>query len=184
VQAALSSILRRPLGRPRGIDSMCGNLWDCLNAPGIPRAGICRAPVSDRCWQRPLDAGAGCDCRLGYGLRRFSSRLTIRGLEATCQPMVGSRDGAVWSATELAITMSSVSGSPSGATGSSTRTDVLAILPGLFLELGWDLSAETLGAFAIAIWDPRCRTLALARDSHRGTSLVFHCSWRGDPLCD
>jgi asparagine synthase (glutamine-hydrolysing) len=43
------------------------------------------------------------------------------------------------------------------------ETDV-AVIPGLYLELGEAFVSKLIGAFAIAVWDPRSRRLTLARD--------------------
>jgi len=43
------------------------------------------------------------------------------------------------------------------------ETDV-AVIPGLYLELGEAFARRLVGAFAIAVWDSRCRRLTLARD--------------------
>src|SRR6516164_1579759 len=42
-------------------------------------------------------------------------------------------------------------------------TDV-AVIPGLYLELGEAFASRLVGAFAIALWDPRKQLLLLARD--------------------
>src|SRR3984893_9929778 len=43
------------------------------------------------------------------------------------------------------------------------ETDV-AVIPGLYLELGEAFASRLVGAFAIAVWDPRDRRLTLVRD--------------------
>ena len=43
------------------------------------------------------------------------------------------------------------------------ETDV-AVIPGMYLELGEAFASKLIGAFAIAVWDPRNRRLTLARD--------------------
>src|SRR5260370_4903699 len=43
------------------------------------------------------------------------------------------------------------------------ETDV-AVIPGLYLELGEAFARRLVGAFAIAVWDPRVRRLTLVRD--------------------
>jgi asparagine synthase (glutamine-hydrolysing) len=45
----------------------------------------------------------------------------------------------------------------------SSESDV-AVLPGMYLELGARFVERLVGAFAIAVWDPRSRELLLARD--------------------
>jgi len=43
------------------------------------------------------------------------------------------------------------------------KTDI-AVIPGLYLELGEAFASRLVGAFAIAVWDPRNRRLTLVRD--------------------
>jgi asparagine synthase (glutamine-hydrolysing) len=92
------------------------------------------------------------------------TRLTIRGLEAVSQPMVDAETGVVAVCNgeldnhhELRLWLQE-RGRPV-----RHKTDV-AVIPGLFLELGENFLRKLVGAFAIAIWDPRTRTLTLARD--------------------
>lgn len=49
----------------------------------------------------------------------------------------------------------------------------VAVLPGLYLELGPDFVAELEGPFALALWDPRAECLVLARDRAGEKSLFF-----------
>ncbi len=102
-----------------------------------------------------------------------ATRLTIRGLEEASQPMVDPESGVValcngeldnhrdlrrWLA-ERGRTL-------------HHKTDV-AVIPGLYLELGRDFVRTLAGAFAIAVWDPRTRQLLLARDRAGERPLFF-----------
>ena len=51
-------------------------------------------------------------------------------------------------------------------------TDV-AVIPGMYLELGEAFAEKLIGAFAIAIWDPRDRRLTLVRDRAGERPLFF-----------
>lgn len=51
-------------------------------------------------------------------------------------------------------------------------TDV-AVIPGLYAELGDGFAAKMVGAFAVAVWDPRSRRLTLARDRAGERPLFF-----------
>jgi asparagine synthase (glutamine-hydrolysing) len=93
-----------------------------------------------------------------------ATRLTIRGLEAASQPMVDPETGVV------AVCNGELDNHHElrrwlAERGRPVRhkTDV-AVIPGLFLELGEGFVRKLVGAFAIAIWDPRTRQLILARD--------------------
>ena len=92
------------------------------------------------------------------------TRLTIRGLEAVSQPMVDPETGVV------AVCNGELDNHHElrrwlAERGRPVRhqTDV-AVIPGLYLELGEGFVHKLAGAFAIAIWDPRIRRLTLARD--------------------
>ena len=54
------------------------------------------------------------------------------------------------------------------------KTDV-AVIPGLYLELGEAFAKRLVGAFAIAVWDPRNRRLTLVRD-RAGERPLFYAS--------
>jgi asparagine synthase (glutamine-hydrolysing) len=54
-------------------------------------------------------------------------------------------------------------------------TDV-AVIPGMYLELGTAFAEKLIGAFAIAIWDPREHRLTLVRDRAGERPLFFNYS--------
>ncbi|MDB6111135.1 MAG: asparagine synthetase, glutamine-hydrolyzing, partial [Pedosphaera sp.] len=58
------------------------------------------------------------------------------------------------------------------------ETDV-AVIPGLYLELGEAFASKLIGAFAVAVWDPRNRRLTLARDRAGERPLFFAASAAG-----
>lgn len=60
-----------------------------------------------------------------------------------------------------------------------SRSDIEVLLP-LYLELGRKMLPEIDGMFALAIWDPRHRTLILARD-RAGEKPLFHARF-GDEV--
>ena len=102
-----------------------------------------------------------------------TARLTIRGLEEANQPMVDAETGVVAVCNgeldnhhELRQWLAE-RGRPV-----QHKTDV-AVIPGLFLELGEGFVRKLAGAFAIAIWDPRTRKLTLARDRAGERHLFF-----------
>ena len=108
------------------------------------------------------------------------TRLTIRGLEAVSQPMVDTETGVVAVCNgeldnhhELRRWLAE-RGRPI-----QHKTDV-AVIPGLFLELGEGFVRKLVGAFAIAIWDPRTRQLILARD-RAGERHLFY-TWHANEV--
>ena len=59
----------------------------------------------------------------------------------------------------------------------AAETDV-AVIPGLYLELGEDFVSRLVGAFAVAVWDPVKERLMLARD-RAGERPLFFAAHRG-----
>jgi asparagine synthase (glutamine-hydrolysing) len=55
----------------------------------------------------------------------------------------------------------------------------IAVLPGLYLELGAQFVERLVGAFAIAVWDPRRAALLLARDRAGERSLFYRVGYGG-----
>ena len=92
------------------------------------------------------------------------TRLATRGLQDPNQPMVDPASGIV------AVCNGEIDNHQElrgwlAERGRPVRdaTDV-AVIPGLYLELGEEYVTRLIGAFAIAVWDPRTRRLTLARD--------------------
>jgi asparagine synthase (glutamine-hydrolysing) len=93
-----------------------------------------------------------------------ATRLTIRGPSGGRQPFRDTASGV------MAVCNGEIDNSASLKNWLRDRgrpvadvTDV-AVLPQLYLELGESFVEELVGAFALAIWDPRERCLLLARD--------------------
>lgn len=116
----------------------------------------------------PDDRGTICSGSAAMG----STRLAIRGIEDGRQPLVDSRsqvvvvcNGEIDNHQELREWLAA-RGRPV-----EHSTDV-AVIPGLFLELGDSFVERLTGVFAIALWDPLKRRLILARD-RAGERLLF-----------
>jgi asparagine synthase (glutamine-hydrolysing) len=117
----------------------------------------------------PDDSGleSGAEFTLG------ATRLAIRGLGSGHQPLVDRESGVV------AVCNGEIDNHAELVAWLATRgrtvelaTDI-AVIPGLYLELG-DAFVERLeGAFAIALWDPRTSRLVLARDRAGERPLFF-----------
>jgi asparagine synthase (glutamine-hydrolysing) len=54
-----------------------------------------------------------------------------------------------------------------------------AVIPGLYLELGEAFASRLVGAFAIAVWDPRCSRLTLVRDRAGERPLFYTRNQKG-----
>ncbi len=108
----------------------------------------------------PDSAGFVASDRAALG----ATRLAVRGLHDGRQPLVDTASGVV------VVCNGEIDNHVELATWLATRgrpvaqtTDV-AVLPGLYLELGEAFVDELVGVFALAIWDPRGERLTLARD--------------------
>jgi len=102
-----------------------------------------------------------------------ATRLAIRGGVDGRQPMVDAASGVVAVCNgeidnhhELRLWLAD-----RGRT--VTQATDVAVIPGLYLELGAAFAEKLIGAFAIAVWDPRVRRLILVRDRAGERPLFF-----------
>ena len=102
-----------------------------------------------------------------------ATRLAIRGLASGQQPMLERASGVVAvcngeidNHAELRAWLAARGRAP------ELQTDI-AVIPGLYAELGDAFVERLVGAFAIAIWDPRTARLVLARDRAGERPLFF-----------
>lgn len=101
------------------------------------------------------------------------ARLTIRGLTSGQQPLVDETTGVMVVCNgEIDNHLELRSFLAERGRPVTEDTDV-AVLPGLYLELGQSFVERLVGAFAIAVWDPRNATLFLARDRAGERPLFF-----------
>ena len=102
-----------------------------------------------------------------------ATRLAIRGIVDGNQPMVDAASGVI------AVCNGEIDNHHELREWLASRgrpvqqaTDV-AVIPGLYLELGEEFVGKLVGAFAVAVWDPRSRRLTLARDRAGERPLFF-----------
>jgi asparagine synthase (glutamine-hydrolysing) len=102
-----------------------------------------------------------------------ATRLAIRGLADGSQPLVDAETGVV------AVCNGEIDNHRELRRWLADRdrpvqweTDV-AVIPGLYLELGERFAEKLIGAFAVAVWDPRDRRLILGRDRAGERPLFF-----------
>ncbi len=102
-----------------------------------------------------------------------ATRLAIRGGDDGRQPMVDAASGVV------AVCNGEIDNHKElrrwlAERGRPVRqaTDV-AVIPGMYLEFGEAFAEKLIGAFAIAVWDPRDRRLTLVRDRAGERPLFF-----------
>src|SRR5215467_2620660 len=108
-----------------------------------------------------------------------ATRLAIRGLQDGSQPMVDSESGVV------AVCNGEIDNHRElrrwlAERGRSVpaETDV-AVIPGLYLELGAEFVSRLVGVFALAIWDPHKERILLARD-RAGERPLFFAAQEGE----
>lgn len=93
-----------------------------------------------------------------------ATRLAIRGLASGSQPFVDPASGVIVACNGEIDNHAELRAWLAGRGHTvSMETDV-AVIPGLYLELGEDFAEKLIGAFAVAIWDPRVPRVVLARD--------------------
>jgi asparagine synthase (glutamine-hydrolysing) len=102
-----------------------------------------------------------------------ATRLAIRGIAAGQQPLVDPASGVV------AVCNGEIDNHAELRAFLAARgrrvpleTDI-AVVPGLYAELGDAFVERLVGAFAIAVWDPRAERLLLARDRAGERPLFF-----------
>ena len=108
----------------------------------------------------PDDVGSHASATAVLG----ATRLAIRGLAGGQQPLVDAATGVV------AVCNGEIDNHAElraflreRGRAVAQQTDI-AVIPGLYLELGERFVERLVGAFAIAVWDPRSSRLLLARD--------------------
>jgi asparagine synthase (glutamine-hydrolysing) len=109
-----------------------------------------------------------------------ATRLAIRGLsDQINQPMTDAKSGVI------AVCNGEIDNHRELARWLADRgrpvqqeTDI-AVIPGLYLELGEAFPSRLVGAFAIAVWDPRNRRLTLVRD-RAGERPLFYANNRSE----
>jgi asparagine synthase (glutamine-hydrolysing) len=101
------------------------------------------------------------------------ARLAIRGLDSGRQPLIDAETGV------MVVCNGEIDNHPElrsflSMRGRNVAQDAdVAVLPGLYLELGDTFVERLAGAFAIAVWDPRLGKLLLARDRAGERPLFF-----------
>jgi asparagine synthase (glutamine-hydrolysing) len=102
-----------------------------------------------------------------------ATRLAIRGVVAGQQPVVDQASGVVAVCNGEIDNHAELRGFLR-ARGRQVPLDTdIAVIPGLYAELGDAFVERLVGAFAIAVWDPRSERLLLARDRAGERPLFF-----------
>jgi asparagine synthase (glutamine-hydrolysing) len=157
---------------------ICGNVaFSRLTAPEAARSRV-KAMLQSLSHRGP-DAVGRADTELAV---LGATRLAIRGLnEDVNQPMVDEANhiiavcnGEIDNHRELRRWLAE-RGRP------VTRETDVAVIPGLYLELGEAFVNRLVGAFAIAVWDAHNRRLLLARD-RAGERPLFFATRKGEVI--
>lgn len=151
---------------------MCG-ICGSIAFSGLPDPEATRALV-DAMLQALSHRGPNAAGRIATDLGVLgATRLAIRGLQDGHQPMLDQQTGVI------AVCNGEIDNHRELRRWLAERghlvqaqTDV-AVIPGLYLELGEDFVSILTGAFALAVWDPRNRRLVLARDRAGERPLFF-----------
>ncbi len=151
---------------------MCG-ICGLVSLDGAPTGARSRSAVDAMLasvrHRGPDDLGVADDGQAIFG----NARLAIRGLADGRQPIVDAETG-VMSVCNGEIDNHAELRSWLARRGHRVRQDTdVAVLPGMYLELGDAFVERLAGAFALAVWDPRHRTLVLARDRAGERPLLF-----------
>lgn len=102
-----------------------------------------------------------------------ATRLAIRGGDDGRQPMVDAASGVVAVCNGEIDNHQELRGWLAERGRPVQQATDVAVIPGLYLELGAAFAEKLVGAFAIAIWDPRAKRLTLVRDRTGERPLFF-----------
>lgn len=142
---------------------MCGVCGIVRPAGGLAQEGARRSVelMMDALRHRgPEGSGVAGDPHAAFAATRLAIRGLVDGRQPLCDPASGVIvvcNGEIDNHRELRHWLRR------RGRGVTSSTDV-AVIPGLYLELGEDFVERLVGAFALAVWDPRDGRLLLARD--------------------
>ncbi|HVT59879.1 MAG TPA: asparagine synthase (glutamine-hydrolyzing) [Thermoanaerobaculia bacterium] len=105
-----------------------------------------------------------------------ATRLAIRGIADGRQPLLDPASGVVAVCNGELDNHREIKGWLAERGRPVPEATDVAIIPGLYLELGDAFAERLVGAFAIALWDPRRKRLLLVRDRAGEKPLFFHCT--------
>lgn len=109
-----------------------------------------------------------------------ATRLAIRGLESGSQPVVDPKTGVVVACNGEIDNHRELRAWLTGRGHVIPQATDIAVIPALYLEHGEAFPEHLIGAFAVAVWDPRRPRVVLARDRAGEKPLFF--AVRGDQV--
>jgi asparagine synthase (glutamine-hydrolysing) len=119
----------------------------------------------------PDDSGVAGDGSAVFGM----ARLAIRGCHDGKQPMVDAGTGVMMVCNGEIDNHAELRGWLAERGRAVEHATDVAVIPGLYLELGDAFVERLVGAFALAVWDPRQGRLLLARDRAGERPLFYAC---------
>jgi asparagine synthase (glutamine-hydrolysing) len=148
---------------------ICGTVaFAALDAPDAARARV-EAMLQSLSHRGPDDVGMVASPCAVLG----TTRLAIRGVHDGRQPLVDQASGVVVVCNgEIDNHRELRRWLENRGRSVEQETDV-AVIPGMYLELGESFASRLVGAFAIAVWDPREQCLTLVRDRAGERPLFF-----------
>ena len=144
-----------------------------------------RAPSTERLMRMlgrlahrgPDDEGIEISSRAFLG----ATRLAIRGVASGHQPLVDRTSGIVVVCNGEIDNHEELRAWLIERGHTISQASDVAVIPGLYLELGEAFVERIIGAFALAIWDPRTSRLLLARD-RAGERPLFYVESQGSVI--
>ena len=109
-----------------------------------------------------------------------ATRLAIRGLESGSQPVVDPKTGVTVACNGEIDNHRELRAWLTGRGHVIPQATDIAVIPALYLEHGESFAEHLIGAFAVAVWDPRVPRVVLARDRAGEKPLFF--TVRGDEV--
>ncbi len=123
----------------------------------------------------PDDVATGIHGNVVFG----ATRLAIRGVQDGRQPMVDPETGLLVACNGEIDNHHELRAWLAARGRTVTQATDIAVIPGMYLELGESFIGRLIGAFAVAIWDPRIGRLLLARDRAGERPLFYTTSPEG-----
>jgi len=149
---------------------VCGSVWFDPHAAARERQeGEVAVMLQALAHRGPDDMGAHVSGAAVLG----ATRLAIRGLAGGQQPLVDRTTGVVAVCNGEIDNHGELRAFLRSRGRETTLETDIAVIPGLYLELGESFVERLAGAFAIAVWDPRTARLLLARDRAGERPLFF-----------
>ena len=160
---------------PDAVCGICGVIGGAVHAPDADgqtessaerRAATMLAALAHR---GPDDAGT----RASEGAVLGATRLAIRGVHQGRQPLVDRESGVVAVCNGEIDNHRELRAWLEGRGVTIDQATDVAVIPGLYRELGEAFVERLIGVFALAVWDPARRLLLLARDRAGEKPLFF-----------